>query len=68
MASMAVCSCLLVGYGVHSARTERLLMLVVPLVVSLALFLIAEIDSPRTGLIRVLPLNLMSAVELVGAP
>ena len=49
---MAVSSCLLVGYGVRSARKAALLLMVLPLVVSLSLFLVAEIDSPRTGLIR----------------
>ena len=32
----------------------------VPFLVSVAFFLIAEIDSPRTGVIRVLPQNLIS--------
>jgi hypothetical protein len=30
--------------------------------------MIAEIDSPRTGLIRVAPLNLLSVVDLLKAP
>jgi hypothetical protein len=31
-----------------------------PLAVSISFFLIADIDSPRRGLIRVLPQNLVS--------
>lgn len=47
---------LLLGY--RERRTELLVMAVLPVAVSLAMFLIADIDSPRTGLIRVLPANL----------
>ena len=60
--------CLLVGYGVRSARKAALLLMVLPLVVSLSLYLVAEIDSPRTGLIRVVPQNLLSVVDLLKAP
>jgi hypothetical protein len=31
-----------------------------PLIVGIAFFLIAEIDSPRAGIIRVVPQNLQS--------
>jgi uncharacterized membrane protein len=68
MVAIALSSCLLVGYGVRSVRSERLLLMVVPLVISLSLFLIAEIDSPRTGLIRVTPQNLLSIVDQIQAP
>ena len=39
---------------------ERCSVTMVPFLVSVAFFLIAEIDSPRTGVIRVLPQNLIS--------
>jgi uncharacterized membrane protein len=68
MFAIALSSCLLVGYGVRSVRSERLLLMVVPLVISLSLFLIAEIDSPRTGFIRVSPQNLLSIVDQIQAP
>jgi hypothetical protein len=58
MVFLAICCSLLVGYG--SRRQERFLSAVLPFVVSVAFFLIAEIDSPRTGVIRVVPQNLIS--------
>jgi hypothetical protein len=47
----------LIGYGAH--RTS-VLFIVVPLAVSASFFLIADIDSPRGGVIRVQPQNLVS--------
>jgi len=48
----------LTGYAVrHSGRS---VILVIPLAVSISFLLIADIDSPRGGLIRVVPRNLMS--------
>jgi hypothetical protein len=47
----------LVGFGSKKPR-PRLLM-VLPLVVAVAFFLIADIDSPRGGVIRVVPQNLI---------
>src|SRR5215831_9709357 len=57
MALIAIACNLLLGYGEH--RTTAFL-LILPLVVSISLFLIADIDSPRTGIIRVQPHNLMA--------
>jgi hypothetical protein len=56
MAALAICCSLLLGYDAREANA--LLFLVLPLVVSISFFLIAEIDSPRAGVIRVLPQNL----------
>lgn len=50
---------LLVGYGSRSARPEPRLLVIMPLVVSLSFMLIADIDSPRYGIIRVAPQNLI---------
>ncbi len=60
MITIAICCNLLIGYGAHGAKTETFLLLVVPLVVSISFFLIADIDSPRRGIIRVIPQNLIS--------
>jgi hypothetical protein len=57
LAVIAIGCNLLIGYGAH--RTSRL-FLVLPFAVSLSFFLIADIDSPRGGVIRVLPQNLVS--------
>ena len=48
------------GYGARSENAKIILMLVLPFTVSLSLALISDIDSPRGGLIRVLPQNLLS--------
>jgi hypothetical protein len=50
---------LLVGYGSRSVRAESRLLPILPLLVSIALMFIADIDSPRHGLIRVKPQNLI---------
>jgi len=42
-------------------------LLVLPITVTLSLTLIADIDSPRGGLIRVVPLNLMSLAQSLPA-
>ena len=61
LAMIAIGSNLLIGYGAH--RTNRLLLLVLPLAVSVSFFLIADIDSPRGGLIHVQPQNLLSLCQ-----
>ena len=63
MLEIAVFCNLLFGYGSH--RSSIRLFLVLPLAVSLSFFLIADIDSPRGGLIRVLPQNLMSLSQSI---
>ncbi|HTP46377.1 MAG TPA: hypothetical protein VMQ50_05595 [Casimicrobiaceae bacterium] len=61
MGAIAVCAAMLVGIGARSATAKsRALRMVLPLVVSIAFFLIADIDSPRRGMIRVVPQNLLS--------
>ena len=51
---------LLVGYSTQRSRAGNLLLLVLPLIVSISFFLVSDIDSPRGGLIRVPPLDLIS--------
>ena len=63
MAAIAVCCNFLVGYGAHGNRTGRHLLLILPLVVSISFLLIADIDSPRGGVIHVTPQNLHSLAE-----
>jgi hypothetical protein len=60
MILIAVFCNLLVGYGARSAGVNSGLLFIVPLVVSISFFLIADIDSPRGGLIHVVPQNLIS--------
>jgi len=49
---------LLIGYSSHDIKA--FLFLILPIALAISLFLIADIDSPRGGLIRVHPLNLES--------
>jgi hypothetical protein len=52
---------LLIGYAAH--RRSTFLLLILPIVLSISLFLIADIDSPRGGVIRVHPQNLERLAE-----
>jgi hypothetical protein len=63
MGAIAICSNLLLGYGERSAKAGLTLHLVLPLVVSISFFLIADIDSPRRGVILLNPQNLLSLAE-----
>ena len=54
---------ILVGYGARGDKTSIPLLIVLPLVVSIAFLLIGDIDSPRGGLIHVAPQNLTSVVD-----
>jgi hypothetical protein len=58
MVAIAIFSSWLLGYSSH--RLRMMSFPVLPLAVSISLFLIADIDSPRHGLIRVVPQNLIS--------
>jgi hypothetical protein len=60
MIAIAVVCNMLVGYGARSPRSTGGLLVVLPLVVSIAFLLIADIDSPRGGFIHVVPQNLAS--------
>ena len=63
LAAIALCSNVLFGYRVRNAGK---LSLVLPLVVSISLLLIADIDAPRHGLIHVSPQNLESLARSIG--
>lgn len=63
IATVAICSCLLLGYTAHRPTEGFIRLLILPVVLSIAFFLIADIDSPRRGAIRVLPQNLISLAQ-----
>jgi len=63
MVLIGIFSCLLIGYGIGDIKAQCLLIPLLPLVASIALFLIADLDSPRGGVIRVVPQNLVSVSE-----
>jgi hypothetical protein len=68
MAMIAICSNALVGFGAREAQRESKLLLILPLVVAIAFFLIADIESPRGGTIRVHPQNLLNLASSLRAP
>jgi purine-cytosine permease-like protein len=63
LAAIALCCNVLFGYRM---QTTGKLALVLPLVVSISLLLIADIDAPRHGLIYVSPQNLESLTRSLG--
>jgi hypothetical protein len=66
MAAIALCSNVLFGYRSRNGKAAGKLALVLPLVVSIAFLLIADIDAPRRGLIQVSPQNLESLAKSLG--
>jgi len=58
MTILAISCSLLIGFATH--RRGAGLFTVMPFLVSIAFFMIADIDSPRQGVIRVAPQNLIS--------
>jgi hypothetical protein len=67
MVGIALCCNFLVGYGARRAEAEGTLMVILPLVVSIAFYLIADIDSPHGGVISVQPQNLVSLAQSLQA-
>ncbi len=61
MALMAISCNLLIGYS--ERRKGELFLYVLPVIVSISFFLIADLDSPRGGVIRVHPQNLLAAAQ-----
>jgi hypothetical protein len=66
MALIAICANAVFGYGARRSKVGAI-HLVLPLVLSIAFFLIADIDSPRRGVIRVSPQNLTSLADSLHA-
>lgn len=63
LASMAVCCNIMVGWGFHRRKGSGRLLAILPIVSAFAFMLIADIDTPRHGIIRVEPQNLMSLAQ-----
>ena len=56
---------LLIGY--NERRKRVVLLVVLPVIVSVSFLLIADIDSPQGGIIRVPPQNLISLSQSIKA-
>ena len=67
MAAIAICCNMLIGYGARGVKAQPILSLVLPLLVAISFCLIADIDSPRSGFIRVIPQNIISLSESLHA-
>jgi len=67
MILIAIGATMLVGAAATSAKALPRVLFVLPLVLSVAFFLIADIDSPRRGLIAVTPQNLLILAESLRA-
>jgi hypothetical protein len=65
MMLMAISCNLLVGFG--GQRKDVAALFILPVVVSIAFFLIADLDSPRGGTIRVIPQNLEATAQSIRA-
>jgi hypothetical protein len=65
--AIALCCDLLFGYSVQNAEGGRVLLML-PLVIAIAFYLIAEIDSPNHGLIEVTAQNPISLADFLRAP
>ena len=66
MAGIAIFCNMLIGLRARGRGVT--LLLILPLVLSVTLFLIADIDSPRTGVIHVVPRELDLVVESLRVP
>jgi hypothetical protein len=60
MAAIAVCANILVGFGARNFKRNVGLFMIFPFVVAVSFFLIADIDSPRGGVIRIEARNLLT--------
>lgn len=60
MAAIAICANLLVGFGARNFEKNIGLFMIFPFVISVSFFLIADIDSPRGGVIRIEARNLVA--------
>ncbi len=63
MGLIAISCNILIGYS--ERRRAIHLLLVLPVIVSTSFLLIADIDSPRGGIIRVQPLNLLALAQSI---
>ncbi len=63
MAAIAIFCNLMIGYSSRNHEGKGILFFVLPLVLSISFFLIADIDSPRNGIIRVQPQNLTNLAQ-----
>jgi len=68
MGAIAICSNSLLGYTSRRSDGKASRLFILPMIVSVSFFLIADLDAPRSGVIRVSPQNLVSLSADLQAP
>lgn len=63
MVAVAICANLLIGYDSRLAVQRIMRLVILPFILCIAFFAIADIDSPRRGVIRVNPQNLIRLAQ-----
>jgi hypothetical protein len=67
MAAIAVGANVLVGFGARNFRGNVGLFMIFPAMIAISFFLIADIDSPRGGVIRIDPRNLIDLKQSISS-
>lgn len=60
LCTIGLVATIMIGFRFDAGSRQRMLMLILPTLIAISLFLISDIDCPRGGVIRVLPLNLIA--------
>ena len=68
MTAIAVCANILVGFGARNFKKNIALFMIFPFVIAVSFFLIADIDSPRSGVIRIEARNLITLKHALNPP
>jgi hypothetical protein len=63
MGAIAICANLIVGFGARNFSHNIALFMMFPFVIAVSFFLIADIDSPRSGVIKIEARNLILLKE-----
>jgi hypothetical protein len=66
LCTIAIVATLMIGYRFHPRHQKRKLMLILPSLIAVSMFLIADIDCPLGGVIRVIPQNLIALEAALG--
>jgi hypothetical protein len=66
LCTIGLVATIMIGFRFEVGSRRRTLMLILPTLIAISMFLIADIDCPRGGVIRVLPQNLMALEPTLG--
>jgi hypothetical protein len=68
MAGLALLASGLIGFGAPKTMSRTAILTIMPAVISVAFFLIVDIDSPRTGFVHIAPYNLLDLAQSIRSP